>query len=652
MKIREMLTVWGFDVDTQELEKTEKKLKSVQDAAGKVFAVSSAAIAGMVGVSAVAYDNIIDSLTITNVKGQEFIDTQEDMLDMTLMLSDKVNTFATGVSESFYGGISSGAALMSDQFNALTETALMFGKVVKMDTGAAIESLSDVTQGLGKDLTEVDTVANGLFLTSKQAATNVPQLVEAFRDAGPVTNALNRTFNETMAILAGLAQAGKKGSQAGTAFRSVMTKLAAPNAKAKESLDALGVSLFDNEGNLKNMIGIIEDLQIATKDMSAEDTTQLFKSLAGEEGFATLSLLMKANTDQMRQWENETKEAGNVLEEAFDKKMNSPIEQMKKLLIGITNIGIAVGRHFIPPLVAGLKVVNSLIGGVVKFLTENKAIAAIIALWFVLLNGISAAILGVILWKKAVLGLTAVTKALGIASNVVLLKWIAIGLVAAAAIMVILFALNDLYHFLTGKGPSILQQFVDDWHLLWGENLGTIEYFIKSAGDMFISFVTNLKNIFQSLGTIMDAPFLSIQTILLSISSFIVDTLMIQFERFARVGNSILNAFGAGMSDKEIGVLFKGLNENGLKGFIDESLSSVNAERISTASINRIGSAYSNINAGRTPVPLSTNSSTIESVQIQVDGSKNPIATGQAIKTALGDLTKKSNNDFKTQVVY
>lgn len=416
MKIREMLTVWGYEVNTEELEKAEKKLQGIQKQSKKVFMASSAVMAGMIGSASVVYDNITDALTITNKAGQEFTNTQEEMLDKTLLLSQKLNIFANNVSEAYYGAISTGAEIGSEKFNKITETALKFGKLIKMDTAQAITTLADTTNGLGYELTEVDKVANSLFVTSKQANTDVPLLAEAMKDAGSITQAMGRDLSETTAILATYAETGIKGGQAGTAFRNSMLKIIAPSSKGAKVLKKLGVSADDGNGKVRNFIDILSDLQVAMAGYSDVEKIGMIKDLVETENLTNFQKLMGANLDKTRAWADEVKRSGNAVDEGFDKKMNSPIEQLKLFLNGIVNIGIAIGRHFIPPMVFALKIINKFVGAIVEFLTTYKIFAMLLAIITASIVAVSGLTFAYASLRLALLATSNAYKLLGITS--------------------------------------------------------------------------------------------------------------------------------------------------------------------------------------------------------------------------------------------
>ncbi|NIR10529.1 MAG: phage tail tape measure protein, partial [Candidatus Aminicenantes bacterium] len=71
---------------------------------------------------------------------------------------------------------------------------------------------------------------------------------------------------ETFSSLVGImASNSKKGEKAGTVLRNVMARLAAPTKEASRILRRLNITTADQEGNFRDVLDIIEDLESGLK---------------------------------------------------------------------------------------------------------------------------------------------------------------------------------------------------------------------------------------------------------------------------------------------------------------------------------------------------------------------------------------------------
>lgn len=88
-------------------------------------------------------------------------------------------------------------------------------------------------------------VADVLADAANRTNSSVEGLGRSLVDVAPLANQLNTPFEETVAILGRLADAGFRGERAGTALRSVFSQLLDPSSKFREELASLGIESTD-----------------------------------------------------------------------------------------------------------------------------------------------------------------------------------------------------------------------------------------------------------------------------------------------------------------------------------------------------------------------------------------------------------------------
>ena len=94
-----------------------------------------------------------------------------------------------------------------------------------------------------------------------------------------------------------LANMGIRGSDAGTAMRASLARLASPPKVAAEALKELGVSVSDAGGKMRPMEDLLADLYKATRKYGEVDRVSFFKDIAGEEAFTSFMALVDAAGD-------------------------------------------------------------------------------------------------------------------------------------------------------------------------------------------------------------------------------------------------------------------------------------------------------------------------------------------------------------------
>ncbi|EKP9548061.1 phage tail tape measure protein, partial [Escherichia coli] len=119
-------------------------------------------------------------------------------------------------------------------------------------------------------------------------------LGETMKYTGPVAAKLGISLEEAAAMAGMLANNGLRGSDAGTAMRASLSRLASPPKAAADALKELGVSVADARGKMRPMEDVLLDLYKATQKYGQVDQVSFFKDIAGEEAFVGLQTLVAA----------------------------------------------------------------------------------------------------------------------------------------------------------------------------------------------------------------------------------------------------------------------------------------------------------------------------------------------------------------------
>jgi len=296
-----------------------------------------------------------DTMTLIGATGAEFDDLESGMSKRSRELSVMLNKDASEINKGFYQVLSTGAKAGTQDFDKFSTTALKMAKTVNLDASFAIERLNDTINAFGMNLGDAEYVTERLFKTSILAATTVPQLTEAMRDAGPAAAGLGLKLEETLTILAAFAQGGIKGAQAGTAFRMVLTKLAAPTGDAKKWLDKLGVSFYDLEtGKIKPFISVLKDLKQGLAEATDKERAMAVKAIAGERAIAKLLSLLGKDLDVLEDWNEGLEKTAGSFDHAFGVKMSADIERLGQFTQAIKNLAAVLGGEFLSATVGAL----------------------------------------------------------------------------------------------------------------------------------------------------------------------------------------------------------------------------------------------------------------------------------------------------------
>lgn len=141
------------------------------------------------------------------------------------------------------------------------------------DLALTSDIVTDALTAFGLSAKDTNKFVDVLAATSSNSNTNVAMLGESFKYAAPVCGAMGYSAEDTALALGLMANNGIKASSAGTSLRTMITNMAKPTDDMQAAMDRLGVSLTDEEGNMKSLRQVMDDLRagFGQTAMSQED---------------------------------------------------------------------------------------------------------------------------------------------------------------------------------------------------------------------------------------------------------------------------------------------------------------------------------------------------------------------------------------------
>ncbi|GAB7202444.1 hypothetical protein OS12_38860 [Dickeya oryzae] len=163
-----------------------------------------------------------------------------------------------------------------------------------MELGETADIGSNILSQFNLDASQMDRVSDVLTGAFTRTNTDLFSLGETMKYTGPVAAKLGISLEDAAAMAGMLANNGIRGSDAGTAMRASLARLASPPKAAAEALKELGVSVADAKGKMRPMQDVLRDLYKATQKYGQVDQVSFFKDIAGEEAFVGLQTLVQA----------------------------------------------------------------------------------------------------------------------------------------------------------------------------------------------------------------------------------------------------------------------------------------------------------------------------------------------------------------------
>jgi TP901 family phage tail tape measure protein len=154
-------------------------------------------------------------------------------------------------------------------------------------TGKTVDELA----GLIKQEDAAD-VMDSIARAAGASSATMPELFDAMTEAGPMLDMFNVSADKSAAILGVLADNGIKGSEAGNAVRSMLSNMSSDAQPTIDAWNELGVSMYDTQGNMKDIDIVMGELGDALDGLPVEDQNRLMLQLAGTYGISAMKALL------------------------------------------------------------------------------------------------------------------------------------------------------------------------------------------------------------------------------------------------------------------------------------------------------------------------------------------------------------------------
>ena len=154
------------------------------------------------------------------------------------------------------------------------------------DLGTTSDIVTDALTAFGLTAKDSGHFADILAAASSNSNTNVKLMGETFKYVAPIAGALGYSSEETAEAIGLMANAGIKGSQAGTSLRKIMNEL---QGEIKLSGDALGdvtIQTANADGSMRSFSDILTDCRGAFSKMSESEKASAAESLVGQEAMS------------------------------------------------------------------------------------------------------------------------------------------------------------------------------------------------------------------------------------------------------------------------------------------------------------------------------------------------------------------------------
>jgi TP901 family phage tail tape measure protein len=169
----------------------------------------------------------------------------------------------------------------------------------ELDLATASDVVAIAMATFGLKAEDAQSITDSFVRTADASVASVGELAAAMTNVGPTAATFGWSLQDVNTALGILSERGIRGSEAGTALKSMMTNIMRPTEAVTLALNALGIELYTTEGTMRSLPDIMGQFSAAleigatkTRTMSAltEDQAKELGKLRGklQENIATI----------------------------------------------------------------------------------------------------------------------------------------------------------------------------------------------------------------------------------------------------------------------------------------------------------------------------------------------------------------------------
>ena len=218
-----------------------------------------------------------------------------------------------------------------------------------MDLANAADIASSAIRGFGLDASEANRVADVLAKTSSASNTSIALLGESLKYVAPLAKGLGFSIEQTNAMLGVMANAGIKGSQAGTSLKAAFQRLSEEPKRVSKALASLGVKAKTAQGDLRPLPELMKDIAAKTQGMGKGDKIGILsKIFGGVASSGMLAIMDGVANGSLPELEAALYGCSGAAQQMAERMNATAKGAMLRLESASEGLRIVIGNHLLP----------------------------------------------------------------------------------------------------------------------------------------------------------------------------------------------------------------------------------------------------------------------------------------------------------------
>ena len=444
-------------------------------------------------------------------------DTQLVGID-AMEAADAMTTFykAGMTTTDIFGDLNTYLETGSDLTGAL-RASIDLAAASDLDLASASNAVAIAMATFGLEADDAVDIANSFVAAADSSISEVSDLAAALTNIGPTAAQMGISLGDVNAALAVLSENGIAGAEAGTALKSMLTNMQRDTPDVAEAWASLGTSMYDAEGNMRDLDSVMADISAGLKGMTEQQRNLTIQQLAGTYGMKAMSAIIGQGDHAIEDMAMTMEDAATAQAVASErtKGFAAAMEQLQGAIqTFMITAGTPLIENVITPLIQKItEFAEKLIELDPKFITIGLAIAGVAAAigpLLLILGGLATLIgalaspIGLIVLGVTALGAAFVAANGGIGPTIDRLR--EIGTTISNAVMPILDGLRAFWEWLWPYISQLFKYIWRDLEAFFGPLIADMAAFFELTFGYIKAWVdTNMPLIRETIVTILEA---------------------------------------------------------------------------------------------------------------------------------------------------
>ena len=265
---------------------------------------------------------------------------------------------------------------------------LLLSTAAQIDGATAATMVADAIHAFGLRAKDAGTVVNDFAGAANASTASMSEVGQSLQQSGQAFHQLGIPVGDAATAIAAMANAGIKGSDAGTSLKTMLQRLNPQTKQAKQAFKDMNIDVFDQHGKFIGLRQTIEQFSPKLRAMTQEQRQHALQVIFGSDAQRAASIILGQTTGAWDKQHAAVTKAGQAqaLADAQTKGFKGAMAQLRST---IENVQLQIGLKLLPVLtefarwlssviptaVATVSAALSDLSGIVQtigtFLTEN-----------------------------------------------------------------------------------------------------------------------------------------------------------------------------------------------------------------------------------------------------------------------------------------